>query len=352
MPAKGYTATANAVSKRGAAKIKTHGTPWMFTGPPCYEYTEPQDNDNEPPLEGDVQFARNQQCRSCGSSRPTRLGAGMSLEPHWSSHGEGWNIVPAGPAETEALQIGLRPGGTLGGRDQRTALTYKGMGLACAWRIQHPGLWGKYAMERENIKSMEMKALREVGVSTPPVDIRGEFQLMAQALPAELDAGINEVFLTHGSKPESVLEILGGGLNERFSGGLFGAGTYFAEDITKNDQYCTYDEAHGAHPELHKLLYDDTGLVHPGRVLYVFVCRVILGHRIRTKDGQTDLDSPGRSIWSSQSRELAVIEGSNPPVIHHSLLAELGQKIVRFREFVVFHGDRIYPEYLIAYTRA
>ena len=247
MPAKGYTATANAVSKSGAAKIKTHGgTPWMFTGPPCYEYTEPQDNDNEPPLEGDVQFARNQQCRSCGSSRPTWLGAGMSLEPHWSSHGEGWNIVPAGPAETEALQIGLRPGGTLGGRDQRTALTYKGMGLACAWRIQHPGLWGKYAMERENIKSMEMKALREVGVSTPPVDIRGELQLMAQALPAELDVGINEVFLTHGSKPESVLEILGGSLNERFSGGLFGAGTYFAEDITKNDQYCTYDEAHGA----------------------------------------------------------------------------------------------------------
>jgi hypothetical protein len=196
-------------------------------------------------------------------------------------------------------------------------------------------------MERENIKSMEMKALREVGVSTPPVDIRGELQLMAQALPAELDVGINEVFLTHGSKPESVLEILGGGLNERFSGGLFGAGTYFAEDIAKNDQYCTYDEAHGAHPELHKLLYDDTGLVHPGRVLYV-----------RTKDGQTDLDSPGRSIWSSQSRELAVIEGSNPPVIHHSLLTELGQKIVRFREFVVFHGDRIYPEYLIAYTRA
>ena len=67
----GYTATTNAVSScnmRGTAAMKTkrRGTPWMFTGPICREYTEPQEgfdtnrredgletehNDNEPPLE-------------------------------------------------------------------------------------------------------------------------------------------------------------------------------------------------------------------------------------------------------------------------------------------------------------
>merc|ERR1719313_83263 len=122
---------------------------------------------------------------------------------------------------------------------------------------------------------------------------------MMEGLPADLDPSINEVFLSHGSKPESVLAILSGGLNERFSGGLFGNGTYFAEDVAKNDQYCTYDEEHGAHPELHKLLYDGTGCKHHGKVLYVFFCRVLLGHCIRSKDGSTDIDNVKRSIWSS-----------------------------------------------------
>lgn len=125
-----------------------------------------------------------------------------------------------------------------------------------------------------------------------------------------------------------------------------------AEDVAKNDQYCTYDEHYGAHSDLHKILFDEASLRHPGDLLYVFFCRVVLGCRIRTKDGRTDLDRPGASIWSSEHRELSTVHGSTPPIIHHSLLAETGGKIARFREFVVFHGDRIYPEYLVAYKRA
>ena len=41
----------------------------------------------------------------------------------------------------------------------------------------------------------------------------------------------------------------------------------------------------------------------------------------------------------------------SPAVNHHSLLAETGGRIQRFREFIVFHGDRVYPEYLVAYHR-
>merc|ERR1712061_410848 len=110
-------------------------------------------------------------------------------------------------------------------------------------------------------------------------------------------------------KPESILAILSGGLNERFSGGLFGNGTYFAEDIAKNDQYCTVDKRYGHHKEL----FAKTGSEHTGDLLYVFVCRVILGHRVRTNDGTTNLDHSGQSIWSSQNRELAIIPRSSPP---------------------------------------
>ena len=50
-------------------------------------------------------------------------------------------------------------------------------------------------------------------------------------------------------------------------------------------------------------------------------------------------------------RELAAIPGVAPPTSYHSLVAELGKDIVRYREFVLFHGDYVCPEYLIAYHR-
>merc|ERR1739848_518371 len=108
--------------------------------------------------------------------------------------------------------------------------------------------------------------------------------------------------------------------------------------VAKNDQYCTPDVRHGAHAELHKMLYDECGVAHPGDVYYVFFCRALLGYRVRTRDGSTDLDDR-RSVWSSEKRELTTIAGSSPPVLHHSLLCELGAKLMRFREFVIYHGD-------------
>lgn len=260
--------------------------------------------------------------------------------------------MPIGSAEMAAFTAGFALGGTLGGRDQRTLLDYDSLTPYCAWRLQHPGLWGKYAMERENLRKFDVAGLQANKRPLPCPRVRQPFVDMAAMLPGNLDDGLNEVYLSHGSKPEIILAILSGGLNERFSGGLFGNGTYFAEDVAKNDQYCTCDGEHGDHSELHRLLFDDLGVVHPGKLLYVFVCRVVLGHLIRTRDGQTELDHPDhRSIWSSKARELAVVPGTSPPILHHSLLVEVGGKIARYREFIVFHGDRIYPEYLVAYQR-
>ena len=48
---------------------------------------------------------------------------------------------------------------------------------------------------------------------------------------------LREVHLLHGTKADVLLGIMTEGANERFSGGTFGRGTYFAEDACKNDQY-------------------------------------------------------------------------------------------------------------------
>lgn len=308
---------------------------------------------------GDNVFARKSACRKCGTRRssdtvqPTWLGAGPNLEPpfYWTSTQKrnAWSIVPTqGFAEHAAFEAGFEAGGTLGGRDQRTRVDYSGLKPYFSWRLQHPGLWGKYAMERENMRQLEVASLQDNGLFLPVVELREPYKQMATQLPGSLDQRVNEVFLSHGTRPENVAAILSGGLNERFSGGLFGHGTYLAEDIAKNDQYCTYDEHHGAHPELHDLLFSDPSH-HPGQLLYVFVCRVLLGYPVRTKDGQ--MDEAGRSIWSSEGRELATVPGSSPPLLHHSLLVETGGVVARFRELILFHGDRIYPEYLVAYQR-
>ena len=78
---------------------------------------------------------------------------------------------------------------------------------------------------------------------------------------------------------------------------------------------------------------------------------------VRTKDGAHDLDAEGKApIFAPGSgrRELAAIPaeaGLPAGTRYHSILVETGGKVKRHREFVVFHSERIYPEYLVAFHR-
>jgi len=277
-------------------------------------------------------------------------GASLALPIYWApSAGRRPQVLLVRQNELDALKLCIKPGGTLGGADMRQQGQHSGFEVVGAWRLQHPGLWAKYAAERENIRSVEMPSLESNGIRVPAVKIRQPFEEMKKRLPGNLDSSINELYLVHGTRPESILAILAGGLNERFSGGLFGSGTYFAEDVAKSDQYCTPDNQSADLSDLHKELYDNLRIPHPGECYYFFICRVVLGHAIHTKDGH--VDESGRNIWSINHRELSIIRGSSPPVIHHSLVAETGAVIQRFREIISFHGDRIFPEYLVAYHR-
>ena len=59
----------------------------------------------------------------------------------------------------------------------------------------------------------------------------------------------------------------------------------------------------------------------------------------------------GAPVFPANPRELARIAGLAPPAHHHGLVVE-NQGGIRFREFLVFHGEYAYPEYLLAYKRA
>ena len=144
------------------------------------------------------------------------------------------------------------------------------------------------------------------------------------------------------------------------AGTMFGEGVYLADDGAKADQYTRAADASiqtGDDPlaALHALLYPD-GSLPPAGVNYTFLCRVGLGCAIRTKDGTSCLD-PGAAtddklFATARRKQLGEIAGcTEPKVPYHSLLAELGGNIARFREVVVFDGARVYPEYLLAYSR-
>lgn len=276
----------------------------------------------------------------------------LALPSYWSgdTSGRRWKAVALRHSTAEwkslASAVALTPGSGLGGRDMRLQGAHSGFRLKAAWRIENSSLFNKYSLEKQRLRSMR-SVWQQARTRCPSVRVRSEWFNALKTLPGELDQSINELYLSHGTKPDIVQSVMSGGLNERFSGGIFGHGTYFAEDLGKNDQYVTADASYGQHQDLHKELYEHVR--HPGQVFYVFLCRVMLGHFCVTKDGTTT--ESGANLWSSAQRELAYIPGTVPPEPFHALLAETGGRIQRYREFITFHGDRIYPEYLVAYQR-
>jgi len=85
--------------------------------------------------------------------------------------------------------------------------------------------------------------------------------------------------------------------------------------------------------------------------MYCFVVRGILGMPVFTQDGQKSIPAGHAVFANSEQRELADIPGSNAATPYHSLIAEVGGKILRHRELLIFDGDRTACTHLIAYVR-
>jgi hypothetical protein len=241
------------------------------------------------------------------------------------------------------------------GADRRAPVTHDRLKLACAWRLENPALWEKYMSGVQGVMN-DMKRIRQCRVASaggaPPFTCR-----VADALPGDLRVDVNEALLMHGTNAGVLFNILSTGMNERFAGtaagAAYGEGSYLAEDAGKNDQYTkVVDPQYDGSSELHKRLYAH-GARHQGMVFYILVCRVALGHQVRTKQAGRDAVSTdtGRRVFPISFRELDTVAGVSPPVHHHSLLADVMDVGARYREFIVFHSEYIYPEYLLAYQR-
>jgi hypothetical protein len=255
----------------------------------------------------------------------------------------------------EALLQTERPEWLGKGKDvQKKYGPYDSLKLACAWKVNHPRNREKYRGGVKRVQE-EMDLLKKKGKDVdkvPGLPVR-------TARAAEgftMEAGANEAILLHGTNPDRLLALLSKGLNERYAGTnagtAFGDGIYCAEDPGKTDQYVGADSVYDPSSELHKRLYGRT-VRHPSDVFYVLVVRAALGFPVRTQHmGQsaTSMDH-GARIFPISFRELSDVPGVLPPICHHSLIAELGIHIERYREFVLFHSEYVHIDYLIAYHR-
>jgi len=241
------------------------------------------------------------------------------------------------------------------GKDvQKVYGPYDRLQLACAWKIDHPRNEAKYQAGLTNVqKEMDLLEKKGKDVSAVP-GLPTRTAQAGRGFALKQDA--NETILLHGTQPDRLLALLSTGLNERFSGTnagtAFGDGVYLAEDVGKTDQYVTADCAYDAGSELHQRLYGRT-VRHPGDVFYLLVCRTALGYPVRTQESgkSSSAMDGGGPVFPVSFRELAPVPSVQPPILHHSLIAERGPAIARYREFIVFHGDYVYPEFLIAYQR-
>jgi len=202
-----------------------------------------------------------------------------------------------------------------------------------------------------------------------------------QAVPniqavAPLDHEVNEKILLHGTKADKVLKLVKKGFDERLnSRGLFGWGVYLAENAAKIDQYTTPEPGTSSFipattsedwaNRLKDELFNKPELEVPTCELhFMLVCKALLGCPVHTKDGQTAVQSAaataGSQVFVNAQRTqfvnvpdklLTAPEMDSGYVRYHSLVAELGEKIQRFREFLVVKGDALQPIYLVAYRR-
>lgn len=226
--------------------------------------------------------------------------------------------------------------GTVGdGRDQRCKepAGYNKLRVEEAWRVHSEGLLQGYDDCRTRIR-LQCRAVRPPQVRT---------KLSTASGLARLEQGVNETYLLHGARPDALPNILANGFDiHQSKRGMLGCGVYFGEECEKADQYATPGNIEDVLP---------AGSFEQGKKtsrFFILLCRVVLGNYLSTADDKTC--SRGIPLFREDNkRALRYIEGSSQP--HHACIRELGNQILRYREFAVYQAEQVYPEYLIAYTR-
>jgi len=212
----------------------------------------------------------------------------------------------------------------------------KGFRIEGALRNERQKTWLSYNYRRSIMIADRDERAKDGGASDPKLDQQfdvksNEWQNITSDGAERMDKDINEWYLFHGCREwvakricETDFHIGSAGKN---TGTLYGGGTYFAESVTKADEYSK--PTIGWSPELNKIAEE--------RDLFcILLCRC-LGGRVRYSDEVTP---------NPEECTKACIEGP-----YDSVLGDREKCRGTYREFVFFDSDDMYPEYIVYYSR-
>lgn len=196
------------------------------------------------------------------------------------------------------------------------------------YRVENYRLWRKYALKRH----LMMSTLSDMDVEIFPTKTSIDWTKLDDVEP--LVENINEWYLWHGTSVEGAQAICRIDFRQRLAGSatgtLYGKGTYFAESITKSDEYAKET----VEPD-----EDDDEVVMPNVEPGWHVCLLcrVIGGRVLYND-ETDPDAERLTD--------DVINGN-----FDSVLGDREKCRGTFKEFVIFSSDQAYAEYVVYYER-
>jgi hypothetical protein len=202
--------------------------------------------------------------------------------------------------------------------------------LVKAFRNGNANAWRRYNVTKQRLAEDCSHSVG--GVDWCGVDVKSAWDL-----EAPLDTACNEWRVFHGTSEENGRRICAtnfkqslAGTGAVWSGGqgrkstpLYGFGIYFAENVTKADEYCqpqTGDDS------------DEDGLCA------MLVCRVV-GGRV--------------NVVTTNEIDIEKLRAENFQGPFDSVLGDRVSVLKKpFREIVVYDSDQIFPEFLLLYKRS
>jgi hypothetical protein len=262
---------------------------------------------------------------------------GKDVSPKSSIWGEAKGVTvalqPSSPvyAEIKRLVMDTWESSKVGFGNDAAGLKHKTIDVKNISRVENPKLFHKY---RTKVNELCLSAATTAFPLVTAID-KNEVKtrtLNLLMLEAVLVPEINEYFLLHGTKVNTRDTIVKQGLDSRLSNSVyFGNGIYFAESSTKSDQYADSAQQRTAN----------------GQPLYMFVCRVTLGNPYVARQPKAFRRPPCTQAGCNSDTCTTHHE------MHDSVLGTHrpdGTPLL-FREFILYHPDQSYPEYLVEYVR-
>ncbi|KAG2388398.1 hypothetical protein C9374_000562 [Naegleria lovaniensis] len=206
---------------------------------------------------------------------------------------------------------------TLGGDQQHTRLV-----VSQVFRVENALLFSLYNFRKQQILSYN-DAPKSIVVKTmdniPSATYESAYTWIQQC---GLDRTCNEVYLWHGTTPETLNTIVEYGFDERVSNlsGPFGAGIYFAENSSKSD--------------------DSTTNEFP-----MLLSRVVLGRQI------FEAESKGQSLKDHRRPPLIPNIQHGKERVFDSVHGKSNASSSAYNEYIVYDKNQCYPEFLIKYQR-